>query len=77
MPTEVAEVEARIRSLTPEDRTELLRGLIADLDGPAENHVEHAWLVEAQRRHREVLEGKVEPAPGARVFERLRTRFGG
>lgn len=75
MSTEVAEIEAKIRSLSPEDRTELLRALIADLDGPAEANVEQAWLEEAQRRHREVIEGKVKPVPGTRVFENLRSRL--
>jgi putative addiction module component (TIGR02574 family) len=75
MSTDVAEIEAKIRSLSPEDRTELLRSLIADLDGPAETGVEQAWLEEAQRRYREVVEGKVKPVPGARVFENLRSRL--
>jgi putative addiction module component (TIGR02574 family) len=75
MSTDVAEIEAKIRSLSPEDRTELLRALIADLDGPAEADVEQAWLAEAQRRYREVVEGKVKPVPGARVFENLRSRL--
>jgi len=75
MSTDVAEIEAKIRSLSPEDRAELLRALIADLDGPAEADVEQAWLAEAQRRHREVTEGKVKPVPGARVFENLRSRL--
>jgi Mg-chelatase subunit ChlD len=42
MSTDVAEIEAKIRSLSPEGRTELLRALIADLDGPAEADVEQA-----------------------------------
>lgn len=61
MSTDVAEIEAKIRSLSFEDKTELLRALIVELDGPAEADVERAWLVEAQRRHREVGEGKVKP----------------
>lgn len=75
MSTDVAEIEAKIRSLSPEDRIELLRALIAHLDGPAEADVEQAWLAEAQRRYREVVEGKVRPVPGARVFENLRSRL--
>lgn len=75
MSTDVAEIEAKIRSLSHEDRTELLRALIADLDGPAEADVEQAWLEEAQRRHREVVEGKVKAVPGTRVFENLRSRL--
>jgi putative addiction module component (TIGR02574 family) len=71
----VEEIEAKIRELSPEDKTELLRALIAELDGPADEGVEQAWLEEAQRRHREIVEGKVQPIPGDRVFERLRARL--
>ena len=75
MSTDVAEIEAKIRSLTLEDKTELIRFLIADLDGPADADVESAWVVEAQRRHREIVEGKVEPVPAQRVFQNLRARL--
>ena len=71
----VAEIEAKIRSLSPEDKTELLRVLIAELDGPADADVERAWLTEAQRRYREVHEGKVKPVPGEDVFENVRARL--
>jgi len=75
MSTNVAEIEAKIRSLTLEDKTELIRFLIADLDGPADTDAQRAWLVEAQRRHREIIEGKVEPVPAQRVFQNLRARL--
>lgn len=75
MSTDVAEIEAKIRSLSFEDKAELLRALIGELDGPADVDVEHAWVMEAQRRHREILEGKVKPVPGERVFENVRARL--
>ena len=75
MSTVVAEIEAKIRSLSLQDKTELIRALIAELDGPADPDVERAWLEEAQRRHREITEGKVQPVPGERVFENLRARL--
>jgi putative addiction module component (TIGR02574 family) len=75
MTTNVAEIEAKIRSLSLEDKAELIRSLIAELDGPADADVESAWLIEAQRRHREIVEGKVEPVPAQRVFENLRARL--
>ena len=71
----VAEIEAKIRSLSLEDKTELLRVLIAELDGPADADVERAWLVEAQRRYCEVREGRVPPVPGEDVFENVRARL--
>ena len=58
-----------------EDKTGLLRALIGELDGPADADVEDAWLKEAQRRHREVVEGKVKPILGERVFANLRARL--
>ena len=75
MSTDVAEIEAKIRSLSFEDKTELLRALITELDGPADADVEGAWLMEAQRRHREVREGKVKPISGERAFENVRARL--
>ena len=70
-----AEIETRIRSLSFEDKTELIRALIAELDGLANGDVERAWLQEAQRRYREVVEGNLQPVPGERVFDNLRARL--
>jgi len=75
MSTVIAEIEAKIRALNLEDKTDLIRSLIAELDGPADAGVEAAWLEEAQRRHREVVAGKVQPVSGERVFANLRTRL--
>jgi len=75
MSTAVAEIEAKIRALSLEDKTDLIRSLIAELDGPPDADVEGAWLKEAQRRHREIAEGKVQPVPGERVFANLRARL--
>lgn len=71
----VEEIEARIRSLKPAEKTELLRSLIAELDGPADSDVERAWIDVAKRRHRELVEGKVKPVPGDQVFEKVRSRL--
>ena len=71
----VEKIAEKIRSLTAEQKVELLRSLIAELDAPAETDVERAWLEEAQRRHRELVEGKVKGVPGERVFENLRSRL--
>jgi putative addiction module component (TIGR02574 family) len=71
----MAEIEARIRALSLEDKADLIRSLVAELDGPADPNVEIAWLKEAQRRHREIVEGKVQPIPGERVFANLRARL--
>ena len=75
MSDDVAEIEAKIRALSPDEKAELIRSLLADLDGPEDAGVEQAWLDEAERRHRELLDGKVQGIPGERVFENLRARL--
>jgi putative addiction module component (TIGR02574 family) len=61
--------------LSLEDKADLIRSLIAELDGPPDADVESAWLDEAQRRYRESVEGKVQPISGERVFANLRARL--
>jgi putative addiction module component (TIGR02574 family) len=75
MSTTTAEIEARIRGLSSDEKADLIRSLIAELDGPADTDVEAAWVKEAQRRHREVVESKVQPIPGEQVFANLRERL--
>jgi acyl-CoA reductase-like NAD-dependent aldehyde dehydrogenase len=75
MTTALKEIEAKIRSLKPEERTELLRSLIAGLDGPAEEDVERAWLEVAKRRQQEIAARKVKTVPGKRVYEKVRSRL--
>lgn len=41
----------------------------------ADPNIEQAWLEEAQRRNRELIEGKVEEIPGEKVFKNLRSRL--
>ncbi len=72
----VEKIEKEIRALSAADRTALLRSLIAELDAPADPDVEKAWLDEAQRRNRELVDGKAEAVPGEEVFKKLRSRFG-
>jgi len=75
MATALKEIEAKIRSLKPEERTQLLRSLIAELDGPSETNVERAWLEVAKKRHREIVEKKVKTVPEKQVLEKVRSRL--
>jgi len=70
------DIEREIRELSFEDKIELIRSLIAELDGPADANAERAWLETSQRRYRELIEGKVKGIPGPLVFDRLRRRLG-
>ena len=72
----VKDIEREIRELSSDERAELMRSLIADLDAPADADVERAWLETSQRRYRELVEGKVKGVPGPLVFDRPRKRLG-
>ena len=72
----VKDIEREIRGLSSDERVELMRSLIADLDAPADVDVERAWLETSQRRYPELIEGTVKGVPGSLVFERLRKRLG-
>lgn len=72
----VKDIEREIRELSAEERAELMRSLIADLDAPADANVEREWLETSQRRYRELVEGKVKGVPGPLIFDRLRKRLG-
>lgn len=73
----IKEIEQDIRALSSEEKIELLRFLIAELDAPADPNVEGAWLEASRRRYRELVEGKIKGVPGPLVFSRLRARLGG
>lgn len=73
----ISDIEREIRELDTEQKRDLLRTLIAELDPPADAEIEKAWLKESQRRYRELIEGKVQGVSGSLVFERLRTRIRG
>ena len=73
----IADIEEDIRALSADEKLELLRSLLRDLDGPADSDVEKAWLVESQRRYRELADGSVKGIPGRLVFQRLRSRLAG
>lgn len=72
----IADIQKEIQSLSVEEKGELLRTLVAELDAPTDPNVEKAWLETAQRRYCELVEGKVQGVPGHLVFEHLRSRLG-
>ncbi|MGI0024432.1 MAG: addiction module protein [Nitrososphaera sp.] len=75
MALSVHEIEKEIHALSTQDKTALLRALIADLDDEVDENVEQLWLEEAQRRHRELEEGLVKAVPAEEVFGRARTQL--
>lgn len=57
-----------------------MRAMLADhlptsLDGPDQKQIDALWAKEAERRIREIDEGKVETIDGELVMEQLRSRL--
>lgn len=61
-------------TLTPEARAQLADKLLSSLDGENQKEIDAAWAEEAERRMKEIREGKVELIDGESVMEELRSR---
>lgn len=71
----IEDIERDIRALSADQKRDLLRALIDELDAPPDPEVEKAWLEASQRRFRELVEGEVEGVPGEQVMDHLRSRL--
>ena len=65
-------VEHEALRLPPEDRARLAQKLLLSLDTLSEEELEQAWLIEADRRAREIDRGNVQPISADEV--RLKAR---
>jgi putative addiction module component (TIGR02574 family) len=54
------EILSAALSLPPYERAMLADRLLASLDGPNQKQIDDAWAEEAERRMREIEEGKVK-----------------
>ena len=61
------QIEAEALNLSGEERAELAQKLLLSLDTPSEEEIAEDWLMEAQRRARELNEGIVQPVPAEEV----------
>jgi putative addiction module component (TIGR02574 family) len=66
------EIEKQAMALPEKDRAALAERLLASLDEGEDEGVEEAWAVEAERRDRELQEGKVKGRPASEVLARVR-----
>lgn len=71
MPDLVAELAARARALSPEDRARLAEELLSSLD-PRDTEVESAWDAELRRRIEEVEGGAVRLIAAEEGFAEVR-----
>jgi putative addiction module component (TIGR02574 family) len=65
------EIEDEALRLPAESRAELVESLLASFSG-ADADVQREWLEEAERRRRELVEGRVEGVPAEEAFARAR-----
>ena len=69
----LADIERDILELSQNERTELLRKLIGDLDAPGDANSEAAWLKESERRLGEIESGTARTYPADDVIKEART----
>ena len=69
------EIVAAALALPQEARAMLTERLIESLDAEDQARIDELWLAEAERRDREIEEGKVTAIPGEEVMEKLRSRY--
>ena len=69
------EIIAAALALPPEVRTRLTQQLIQSLDAEEQARIDELWLEEAEKRDREIEDGKVTVISGEEVMERMRLRY--
>jgi putative addiction module component (TIGR02574 family) len=65
-------VEQEALRLPPEERAKLAQKLLLSLEALSEVELDQAWLVEADRRARELDRGKLQPVPAEEVRRKAR-----
>jgi len=73
MSRNLEELEAEVMNLTLEGRAQLAEKLILSLDAPSGEENLRLWVVEAERRLKELREGKAKEVTAEEVFRRART----
>lgn len=67
------QIEDEALQLPEQQRAELVQKLPLSLDAPTAEEMEENWLLEVQRRAREIDEGIVQPIPAEKVRNKART----
>lgn len=68
-------IEKQVLHLPVEDRAKLAQRLLESLDELSEEEAAKLWLSEAERRAREIDEGKVKLIPAEELERRVRARL--
>ena len=76
MPRKLERIEAEVLKLSARSRAALARKLLESLEPATETDHERAWYDEAERRERELDEGKVDTIPAREVLRRMKSEIG-
>jgi putative addiction module component (TIGR02574 family) len=68
-------IEQEVLRLPSDERLALIDKLIVSLNLPTQSDIDKLWAKEAERRIKELDEGKVQGIPGEAVFKKLRSRL--
>ena len=60
-------IEQEALNLSPEDRAKLAQKLLLSLESLSEEQIRESWLIEAERRAREIDRGEIQPIPAEEV----------
>ena len=67
------EIKKEALHLPEEERADLAQKLLISLDLPSKDEIAEDWLLEAQRRAKELDEGIVPPIPAEEVRRKAQT----
>ena len=70
-----SDLETEALRLAPQERARLAERLLDSLEDLPQSEIEALWLDEAERRDREVAEGRVTPIRAQQVLSELKSRF--
>jgi len=66
------QIEAEIMKLDLDTRAKLAERIILSLDAPSDEENLRLWILEADRRLKDLREGKAKEVPAEEVFRRAR-----
>jgi hypothetical protein len=72
MAMDIEELEAELMKLNMETRARLAEKLILSLDAPSDEENLHLWVAEAERRLKDLREGRAKELPAAEALRRAR-----
>lgn len=72
MSRSLEELEAEVMNLSLEGRAQLVEKLILSLDAPSGEENLRLWVIEAEKRLKELRKGKAKEIPAEEAFRRAR-----